>query len=73
MAERLSPEPRDTDLRRNVRAMRPHMDGGVSDLFRSGALAVRTMNIMLTTPSIDTTQGVQPRMLNRLAAPGGTS
>ena len=63
-------EPRGSEVRRNVRAMRPHIDGGVSDLFRSGALAVRAMNTELTTRSIDTTQGVQPRMLNRLAAPG---
>ena len=63
-------EPPDTALRRNVRAMRPHIDGGVSDLFRTGALAVRAMNTELSTRSIDMTQGVQPRMLNRLAAPG---
>ena len=50
--------------------MRPHTDGSVNDLFRSGTLAVRAMNMELTTPLMDTTQGVQPRVLNPLAAPG---
>ena len=70
MATTPSPEPIGTGVRRSVHAMRPHIDGGVSDLFRTGALAVRAMNTELSTHSIDTTQGVQPRMLNRLAAPG---
>ena len=59
-----SPELHATDIRRNVRAIRPHMDGGLNDLFRAGALDVCATNTEISTPSFDTTQGMQARLLN---------
>ena len=44
MATTPSAEPPDTSVRRSVRAIRPHIDGSVGDLCRTGALAVRANN-----------------------------
>ena len=45
MATTPSPEPIGTGVRRSVHAMRPHIDGGLGDLFRSGALAARAHGV----------------------------